>query len=185
MIKLKYLFFLALTFIVFENAQAQKMYIWCPNKLNPNPNTEQLKDIEINVLVKDSRLLTGKIKNKCTSEELTNSVFYLIKESYPNATVNQITIKKNKTTNCKILIEIRITAYYATFTSSMWYAQTDFSVSIIDYRKEISNEYLQDIHKEKKFFNLGGSATAKNNLNKSFIEANIELLDFLSDNLHE
>lgn len=185
MTKLKCLFFLSLTFIMFENSQAQKMYIWCPDKLNPNPHSEQLKDIQIDVIIKDSRLLTSKIKNKCTSEELTNSVFSLIKESYTNTNVNRIMSKNNKSPNSKILIEIKITAYYATFTSPMWFAQTGFSVSLSDYRKESQIEYSKDIHKEKKFFNLGGFATAKNNLNKSFIEANIELFDFISDNLKE
>lgn len=184
MTKLKYLIFLALALIAFQNAQGQKMYIWCPDKLNPNPNSEHLKDIQIDVIIEDSRLLTSKIKNKCTSEELSNSVFNLIKESYPNAIINQIMSKNKKSTNTKILIEIKITAYHATFTSPMWFAQTGFSVSISDYRKETPIEYLNDIHKEKKFFNLGGFGTAKNNLNKSFIEANIELFDFLSDNLH-
>ncbi len=173
-----------MAFIVFQNAQAQKMYIWCPDKLNPNTNSEHLKDIEIDVIIEDSRLLTSKIKNKCTSEELCNSVFNLIKESYPNSNVNQIMSKNKKSTNSKILIEIKITAYCATFTSPMWFAQTGFSVNLSDYRKETQIENSKDIHKEKFFFNLGGFATAKNNLNKSFIEANIELFNFLSDNLH-
>lgn len=67
----------------------------------------------------------------------------------------------------------------------MWYAQTDFSIKITDFRNSTAKEYSQDIHKEKKFFNVAGFATAKNNLNKTYLEANIALLDFLSDKLNE
>ena len=181
---MKTIILLIFSFLCAYNSEAQKMYIWCPNELNPSINTELLQGVEVNIIINDSRLLTSKVKNKCTSDELTKSVFDLIEDSYPNAKIKEVKSKKEKTKDCAILIEVKITAYYATFTSPMWYAQTDFSVAIYDYRSEELNEYSKDIHKEKKFFNAGGFATAKNNLNKTYIEANIELLDFIADNIN-
>lgn len=171
--------------LILKNVEAQKMYIWCPEQLNSTPRTEKLKNLEINILINDTRLITEKSKNKCTTEELTSSVFNIIKATYPSATINKVVDNKKKTESGKIFIEINITAYYATFTSGMWFAQTDFSLKLTDNRNSTSIDYSQDIHKEKKFLNVGGFATAKNNLNKTYLEANIELLDFISDKLNE
>ncbi len=180
----KILTLITFTLFLLNNVNAQKMYVWCPKPLNPVADTEQLSGIKVNVLVKDSRLLSGKIKNKCTSEQLVNSLFKLIKAKYPSATISKISSKKNQSENCQVLIEINITAYYATFTSPMWYAQVDYSLKINDYRGEETITHNTDIHKEKKFFNMGGFKTAQNNLNKSYIEANTVLLDFIADKLN-
>jgi len=182
---MKKLFLIMLLTFILKNVEAQKMYIWCPDQLKSNPRTEQLKNIEINVLINDTRLITEKSKNKCTTEELTSSLFNIFKATYPSATINRVLDNKKKTESGKIFIEINITAYYATFTSPMWFAQTDFSLKITDFRNSTVKEHSHDIHKEKKFFNVGGFATAKNNLNKTYIEANIELLDFISDKLND
>ncbi len=171
--------------LIFSNVEAQKMYIWCPNHLKSAPRTEMLKNIEINVLINDTRLITEKSKNKCTTEELGNSLFNIVKSTYPSATINRVLDNKKKTESGNIFIEMNITAYYATFTSPMWFAQTDFSLKITDFRNSSPKEYSHDIHKEKQFFNVGGFATAKNNLNKTYMEANIELLDFISDKLND
>lgn len=160
------------------------MYIWCPNELTPSPKVEQLKDLTIDVIISDSRILTAKVKNKCTSDVLRNSIFELIKKTYPSAKFNLITEKKSIGENTNFFIEINVTAYYATFTSPMWFAQTDLSVKVKNLKSEPANILSKNIHKEKKFFNVGGFATAKNNLNKSYIEANIELLAFISDSLN-
>jgi len=181
---MKKLFSLILLTIFLKNADAQKMYIWCPNKLVASPRTEQLKNIEINLLINDTRILTEKSKNECTSDELTNSLFTLIKATYPSATINKLTDGKKKIEDGKIFIEINITAYYATFTTPMWFAQTGYSVKITDSRNGSKKDYSQDIQKEKKFFNVGGYGTAKNNLNKSYMEANMDLLSLLADKLN-
>lgn len=181
---MKNLFLLILFLITVQITNAQKMYIWCPDELTPSPKAEQLKDITIDLLISDSRILTAKVKNKCTSDELKNSLFELIKKTYPSAKINLITDKKSTSENTNFFIEINITAYYATFTSPMWFAQTDLSIKIKSLKSETATILSKDIHKEKKFFNVFGFATAKNNLNKSYIEANIELLDFISDSLN-
>ena len=175
-------FFVMVLASPFTKAHAQKMYIWCPNELTASPRS-QLRDVEINLLINDTRILTSKIKDKCTPEELTNSLFELIKGTYPSAIINRSVDGKKKNEAGKIFIEIDIAAYYATFTSSMWSAQTNYLVKIADSREGSKAEYSREIQKEKRFFNVGGFATAKNNLNKSYLEANIELFDFISDKL--
>lgn len=181
---MKNLFLLICFLSTVQITNAQKMYIWCPDELTPSPKVEQLKDFTIDVIISDFRILTAKVKNKCTSDELRNSIFELLKKTYPSAKFNLITDKKSIGENTSFFIEINITAYYATFTSPMWFAQTDLSVKIKNLKSEATTIFTKDIHKEKRFFNVGGFATAKNNLNKSYIEANIELLDFISDSLN-
>ncbi len=176
---------LILFVILVQNVNAQKMYIWCPDKLVASPKPDQLNGVSVNVFIEDSRILTEKTKNKCSTEELKNSFFLIIKETYPSANINLVTDNNKKKEGATFLIEVNITAYYAIFTSGMWYAQTDLSVKISDLKNETSNPLTKDIQKEKKFFNVGGFATAKNNLNKSYIEANIELLSFISDSINK
>lgn len=180
----KILLIVLLTLMIFY-VKAQKMYIWCPEQLNSTPITEKARDLEIDVSINDTRLITEKSKNKCTTAELTGSIFQIIKMTYPLSTINNVVGNKTKTESGKIFIEINIRAYYATFTSPMWFAQTDYSLKITDNRNSTSKEYSQDIHKESSFFNVGGLATAKNNLNKTYIEANIELIDFITDMLND
>ena len=94
----KIIFLVALT-ILFKNVDAQKMYIWCPNQLTATPRTGQLKNVEINVLINDNRILTDNSKNKCTSEELLNSLYSLIKTTYPSSNINRIIDGKQKNLN--------------------------------------------------------------------------------------
>jgi len=181
---MKNLFLLVSFLTAIHASNAQKMYIWCPQKLTPSPRTTQLKDVSIDLVITDSRVFTGKVKNKCNSDELKNSLFELIRSTYPSARITLISDKKSINSNTSVLIEVDITAYHATFTTPMWFAQTDFSVKIKNLKATTPTEFSKDIHKEKKFFNVGGFGTAKNNLNKSYLEASIELLDFISDSLN-
>jgi len=57
------------------NLSAQKMYIWCPEQLNTTQRKEQLKNVQVNIIINDTRVLTDNTKDKCTSEELCISIF--------------------------------------------------------------------------------------------------------------
>lgn len=92
--------------LIFKNVEAQKMYIWCPDQLNPVPRTEKFKNIEINILVNDTRLITEKTKNKCITEELTCSIFIIIKKSYPSATIIQVADNKKRLKTERYLLKL-------------------------------------------------------------------------------
>jgi len=57
-------------------------------------------------------------------------------------------------------------------------------VKISDFRNGSITENSQKIEKESSSFNLMGNATGKKNLNKSYLDANIDLLNFLSEKLN-
>ncbi|MBL0126177.1 MAG: hypothetical protein IPP83_01700 [Flavobacteriales bacterium] len=163
-------------------AEAQKMYMWCPDELKATPRTDQLRDVEINLMVTDARIVSEKVRDKCSSQELIDGVVRLIKGAYPAARITVLPEGERRAEEGKVMLEVRITSYHATFTSPSWFAMAGFSVKLVDHRGE-QRENSRDISKEKKFFNAGGFATAKNNLNKAYVEACIELLDFISDEL--
>ena len=177
-------FFSFLFLLILKVSHAQKMFIWCPQNINPIPKIEQLKDVDIIVSINDSRLLSERIRNKCTSEKLTNSIFTIINKSYPSANIVLASKENTPVKNKSVKIKINISAYYATFTAPMWFAQTAYSIHIADLRNAPVKESETDIRVDKKFWNVNGYSTAKNNLNKSYIEANVELLDFISDKLN-
>lgn len=179
----KLLFFLFLI-LTLSKLEAQKLYIWCPEQINPSQRKEQLKNVEINIIINDTRILTENTKNKCTSEELCNSIFQLLKTTYPSSVFTKVNSFDKNISDNKIYIEISINAYYATFETSTWTAKTKYLVKITDFRKNSKQEYSINIEKESSSMNLFGNATAKKNLNKSYLEANIDLLNFISEKLN-
>lgn len=163
-------------------AEAQKMYMWCPDELKATPRINQLRDIEINLAVSDARITSAKVRDKCSSQELVDGLVRLIKGAYPAARITILPEGERRNEEGKVLLEVRITSYHATFTSPSWFAMSGYSVRLVDQRG-VQREDSRDISKEKRFANVGGLGTAKNNLNKAYVESCIELLDFISDQL--
>lgn len=175
---MKQLVFLSFFFLTAIAAPAQKMYVWCPQKISTIPKYNALNNQEISIQLNDNRVLSDKIKDKCSSEEILQGIYNLVRNTYPNAKISRGTGERGKAEEGKIYLEINLTAYYATFTAGVWYATTGYSLKLIDFRKS-KLEFSENIEKQKKSFNVGGMSTAKNNLNKSYIEANTALLDFI------
>lgn len=156
--------FFFITFISFS----QKMYIWCPDELEPIAQTEKLKGVNVYLNIQDSRLLTKKRKEKCSSDEITSSILNLISSTYPNA----IFVSKDQEHDYEI--NIQLTAYYAEFHTAAWKGKTEMNVEL----KNITTDETEssEISKSKSNANFGGMITAKNNLRKSYNKAMIELL---------
>lgn len=161
---------------------AQKMYIWCPDELNPAVQENELENVNVYISVKDVRLLTDNVKDKCESEEITNSITSLIKKSFPNANFKGLeSISETDPEGLKI--DIRLISYFSEFHTAAWKGKTELEVSIADYRKEDPENIELDISKSKSNGNFGGMRTAKNNLRKSYNKAMIELLGFINSNI--
>ena len=159
-----------------------KMYVWCPPEQIIIPKTGTLKGCAINLVVSDKRNLSSKTRDKCSSEELVADVTNLIKGTYPSAKINVVKSADGNVEKNKVTIEIDIVAYFATFSTAMWHASTGYSVTISDYRKDKLSEQNKNILEERSFFNAIGFTTAKSNLNKTYTEANDDLLNFISNN---
>ncbi|WP_289024339.1 hypothetical protein [uncultured Salegentibacter sp.] len=152
------------------SSYSQKMYIWCPEEMEPVEQTSRLNGTKVYLNIEDVRLLSKMRKEKCSSEELVESLEQLIAISYPNAEYTQ------SKENSEITIQIQITAYYSEFHTAAWKGKTEMNVEFMDNRNG-ENIYTQfEISKSKANANFGGMKTAKNNLIKSYNKAVIELL---------
>lgn len=185
------------------NLFAQKLYVWCPKEQIPTPRQGFLEKDTIDLVIFDGRILTPKSKVKCTSENTILQLANFIKKTYPSAIINLLNseVYYKDPLKGRITIKIGISAYhaafgadvkfgigsvggsfsYATFPEGKWNAVTAYTVKIYDNRKDVEIKKTKDIYKTASKFNTGGSITAQNILNTTYIEANQEMLFFIDD----
>lgn len=152
-----------------NNAFTQKDYVWCPKEITLSPSNSLFKDKKVQLIINDSRVLSKKVKNKCKGVDVFSAISNTVKSLAPNA--------KFVDSDSEIKIEIWVQSYSATFTSPMWYANTGLKIKITENGVEKDNKTFTS---SEKFFNVGGLATAKNNLNKSYKAVMSEFITYLN-----
>jgi hypothetical protein len=165
---------------LFNEANSQKMYVWCPEATNLTIRTEELKDVNLNVLIQDSRTFTKKVRSKCTSETIVNTCIDNISQSFPSARINIVSDNQKKNQPGEIFIRIEVKSYYSIFNSPHWIGQTVFNIEIVDSRIGDVKIYSNKIVQECKLYNTNGFNTGKKSLNNSYVEAISELLKYIS-----
>ncbi len=201
---MKKITFLALLMIVITHSTfSQKMYVWCQKEQLSTPRKGFLINETINLIVFDGRMLTSKSKIECSSEVVTNNLAQLIKQTYPSAKINILKSEEyyKKSEDSLITIKVAISAYHAAFGANVtigigsvggsfswgavpkgkWNAVTGYSVNLYDYRKGNHIKKTKNIGKIASRPNTGGYRTAKNILNRTYLEANQELLFFIDE----
>lgn len=199
---MKYYLIFAL-FLISSVAFSQKLYVWCPKDQMITSRTGFLEDQEIDIVVFDGRLLTKNSKVECSPEETVIRLQEFIRETYPSARVNLLESSsyfKDPVKN-RITIKVGVAAFHAAFGADIkvgigsiggsfawgiipegkWNALTGYSVSIYDYRENQEQKFTKEIAKVASKSNTGGYITAKNILNRTFMEANQELLFFIDN----
>jgi len=199
---IRHIIALALLATTFE-AFSQKLYIWCPKEQLITPRVGFLENEEIDIVFFDARLLTTNSKNECTAEETIKYLSDFIKNTYPSAIINLIDSKeyfKDPKQN-GITIKIGIAAHHAAFGADIkvgigsiggnfswgvipegkWNAVTGYNAIIYDYRENKEQKIVKEIAKIASRPNTGGYITAKNILNKTYMEANQDLLFFIDN----
>jgi hypothetical protein len=198
---------LILTFLISQNINSQKLYVWCQKEQIPTPRKQFLKGIEVDLVVFDSRILTPKSRIKCESEKIIENFTELIKATYSSAKINLLKSELyfKKPENNRITIKISISAYHSAFGANVkvgignvggkfswgvfpegkWNALTGYSLKIYDYRDSKKEKFTHNIGKIVSRPNTGGYWTAKNILNSSYIQANQELFLFIDNSLME
>jgi hypothetical protein len=189
--------------LIASNLFAQKLYVWCPKEQIPPPRQGFLEKDTIDLVVFDGRILTGKSKVECTSENTILQLTEIIKMTYPSAVINILSSSlyyKDPTKN-RITIKIGISAYHAAFGADVkvgigsvggnfsygvfpegkWNAITAYALKIYDFRNNIEVKKTKEISKIASKPNMGGYITAKNILNTTYIEANQEMLFFIDE----
>lgn len=193
--------------IISQNIHSQKLYVWCQKEQIPTPRIDFLSESEIDLVIFDSRIITPKSKIECNAQTIMKNLSELIKLTYPSARINSLKTDdyfKNPEKN-KITIKIMISAYHAAFGGDVkvgigsvggkfswgifpegkWNAVTGYTVFIYDYTNGEKNKMTEEIGKVVSRPNTGGYRTAKNILNKAYIEANQELFSFIDRSLME
>ncbi len=196
-----------LMIILSSNIYSQKLYVWCQKEQIPSPRNGFLTDKEIDLVIFDSRTMTEKSKIECTSQEVINSLIDIVEKTYPSANFKILEsdqFYQNPKPN-KLTIKIAISAYQAAFGADVkvgigsvggnfawgifpegkWNAAAGYSVLIYDYTNGEEKKVTEEIGKVASRPNTGGYRTAKNILNKAYIEANQELFSFIDRTLME
>lgn len=150
----------------------KRMYIWVPKKQNKDYPTLSVNQ-SLKVIIIDKRVTPppksiidftgdGLIDDMKNIMSLNNKNVFFSKSDYS--------------------VKIEILNYEALFYTGWWHTQTRYVVTIFDNNKKVISE--KEIDAKKGFYNVGGVATAKQRLSKSYFNANTELINYLNDNLN-
>jgi len=194
----KVTFLFIVVYLIVSVAQAQKLYVWCPNDLEMVPRMEILKSDTLKVAFFDARILNKKSKIECSSDALQNSILIEIKKAYPNAIIindNNIYHKKQSKDN---FLKIGISAYHAGFgvevtsgigvvsgsISPLIFPKGMWNASTILYL-QLSNEGSgkeKVIEKVSSRNNTLGYKSARSALNETYLRALQDMLFFIDSN---
>lgn len=189
------------------NLQSQKMYVWCQKEQKPTPRKGFLENKEVDLVLFDTRIMTEKSKIECESETIINNLVDLICKTYPSANFNVLKSNRfyqNPSEN-KITIKVAISAYHAAFGADVkvgigssggkfawgifpegqWNAVAGYSVMIYDYENGTKNKMTEEFGQASSRPNTGGYRTAKNILNRAYIQANLQMFSFIDKSLME
>jgi hypothetical protein len=165
------------------SAVGQKQYMWCPDEVTPSPRPDALKGLVVDVVFTDARVLTSKVKDKCESTTIANAFVASLQKAFPSASIALASSPDGRGGQGRILVEVSLTAYSASFLSANWMASVGLSVRTTDFRVESVHGDAHQIAKERKAFNMGGMATAKKNLMLAYVDTTTELIDYLATRL--
>jgi hypothetical protein len=189
----------------FQKANAQKLYVWCPNDEQIKARQGFLEKDSVNLIVFDGRVLNSKSKVECSSEDVVSSIALIIKKAYPSAIVNIVSdtgYYKDPAAGI-ITIKVGLSAYHAGFGSEItvgigsiggnfsygafpkgeWNGLTAYYVRLYDFRGGKEQKYTASISKLTSKPNMWGYKTAKNCLNETFMQANQDMLFFIDNSL--
>lgn len=170
------LFFVGLVNLSFS----QKLYVWCPTYLpDLELQNEILNDSNIDVIIKDTRILTHRSKIKCLSESIQSSVVELIALNFPKSRVQLIEESKMDRSTAKLIIMIEMNNYNSHFSSPLWYGQTGFVVKITNRFLAENQTKSKEIHWITREQNMWGLKSGKKALQYSFELAANDLINFI------
>lgn len=161
------LFFLFFTFPLLGFCQS---YVFCPEI--QTEEKQGMNDINLSIVIKDSRSYDKNVKEKCTKAEIFAEFVDCIKRTYPK--LNLTVLDENKflenPINGIITCKIDLQKYDATFYTGMYISTTKYEVKIFDYRN--GENIIKDIITgEGKQWNAIGFTSGKIASNTSFKEA--------------
>jgi hypothetical protein len=193
-------FLLIISLFVGYVANAQKIYVWCPENYQVKPRIDLRKNDTIRIVFFDGRSIPPKNKIECSSEQIIQTLFSQLKITYPSAILIQQSesdyYKKN-VNNKSILIKVGIAAYHAgfgtdissgigivgghfsslVFPKGQWNAITAYYVQILVGEKTITKE-ISNISSKS---NMWGYKSARIALNETYNKSNQELLFFIDE----
>ena len=141
------------------------MYIW-PPKNERYIQANNLRGVNVDVEIKDYRIITPKSNVKATFTQISSTIMNAITSVYGREFIN-------RNSDIKVIIEVH--AYHADFYTGMWHGQTRYVVRL--------NDTEETIEQDNYLYNTLGNSTGKSVLNKSFIGVNMKLFDFLNNHL--
>ena len=105
----------------------------------PDIKTEErlnLKDAELSIVFKDSRVYEKKLNEKCTKTEIFDEFANCLRRSYPNIKINVLEENRFEENPIKgnLTLKIDFQKYDVTFYTGMYIAYTKYDVKIVDYR---------------------------------------------------
>lgn len=186
---------------------AQKLYVWEPKPQSVSQRPFYTESDTIDVVMYDGRIFSKKSKIECTSEELIESIYDVLKQAYGKATICLMNSSEynKKPLPGHVTIKIGIAAYgagfgtdvsvgigsvggsfsYGVFPKGKWNAVTSFLVRVYDKRNgQVRSSEKSISHTDSKS-NMLGYSSAKKALNNTYMSSISELLLAIDNGLME
>jgi len=199
--------FLVISFItiVFCSANAQKLYIWCPDQHNVKQRAGFLDKESVDLVIFDGRSIPSNSKVECKGTDVEQALKDFIQHVYPSCKLTVLPDSSYYKSSApdRITIKIGIAAYqagfgtdisvgigsgggkfsYGVFPKGEWNGLVSYYVQIFDNRNGGAKKMSKEVSSVTSKSNLWGYKTAKACLFTSYNRANIDLLSFIEDSL--
>lgn len=182
---MKYINLLLLFTALFSySANAQKLYVGCPEKAATTPKVGFLDKQAVDLVIADSRVIPAHSKVECEGSGVKQALKNFLKSEFPSCkiTLSPDTLVSNA---ARITIKIDITAYQASSSKSEWTGVVSYHVMIIDNRNGKAKKVTEEISNDTSKPDILGYKAAKKCLFASFDKSNQDLASFIVESLKE
>ncbi len=170
-----------LFFICMHALHAQKTYVWYPSRIPEfELDSQSFKDLVIDVIIKDTRVIPPRSKVYCSPEELEKAVLELLTLNFPHSKVNKIEESNSANSSARVVVTITLKSYFAKFSSPLWYGQTGFEVKVTNRFLESNQTESKEIEWITRENNWWGYKSARKALQYAFDLAAEDLVNFIS-----
>ena len=107
--------YLGILFIICIHAlHAQKTYVWYPSRIPEfELDSQSFKDLVIDVIITDTRVILPRSKVYCSPEELEKAVLELLTLNFPHSKVNKIEESNSANSSARVIVTITLKIFFS------------------------------------------------------------------------
>ncbi len=173
------------TVLLTYNANAQKVYVGCPEKVATTPKVGFLDKQSVDLVIADSRVIPSYGKVECEGSAVKQVLKNFLQSEFPSCKITLLTDTLKAPNPGRITIRIGIAAYQASSIKNEWTGTVSYHAMIFDNRNGKARKVTEEISNDTSKPDIIGYKAAKKCLFASFDKSNQDLVSFIEGALKE